>query len=66
MGKNYLYKESQVVFKKMAGIYNAETVDIEVDDKSKNVIDELKVFNGQFVEITVKIKKENDLGSEGE
>lgn len=48
----------------MIGIYNAETVDIEVDGEIKNVIDELKAFADQPVEITVKVKEENDLDSE--
>lgn len=64
MSKNYSYKESKVISKKMIGIYNAETVDIEVDGEIKNVIDELKAFADQPVEITVKVKEENDLDSE--
>lgn len=45
----------------MVGTYNAETVDIEVNGEIKNIIDELKAFDGQYVEITVKVKEENDL-----
>lgn len=61
MAKNYSYKESKIVSKKMVGTYNAETVDIEVNGEIKNIIDELKAFDGQYVEITVKVKEENDL-----
>lgn len=50
----------------MIGVYNAETVDIEVDGDVKNVIDELKAFAGQCVKIVIKVKEENDLGSDDE
>lgn len=61
MAKNYYYKESTVISKKMVGAYNAETVDIEIDGETKNIIDELKAFNNQLVEITIKTKEENEL-----
>lgn len=66
MAKNYCYKESTIVSKKMVGTYNAETVDIEIDGETKNIIDELKAFNNQFVEITIKTKEENELLSDNE
>ncbi|MCI8605115.1 MAG: hypothetical protein HFE79_13395 [Ruminiclostridium sp.] len=61
MAKNYTFKESKVVSKKMVGTYNAEIAVIEVDGEPKNLIDELKTFDGEFVELTVKTKEENDL-----
>lgn len=45
----------------MVGTYNAEIAVIEVDGEPKNLIDELKTFDGEFVELTVKTKEENDL-----
>lgn len=66
MAKNYSYKENKTISKKMIGVYNAETVDIDVDGEVKNVIDELKAFNNQYVEITIKTKEENDLDSDSE
>lgn len=62
MAKNYTFKESKVVSKKMVGTYNAKIAGIEVDGELKNLIDELKTFDGEFVELTVKTKEENDLG----
>ena len=41
----------------MIGVYNAETVDIEVDGDVKNVIDELKAFAGQCVRILQREEK---------
>ena len=64
MAKNYSYKESKIISKKMTGTYNGATFDIEVDGEIKNVIDELKAFDGQFLEIAIKIKEENDLDSD--
>ena len=61
MAKNYTFKESKVVSKKMVGTYNAEIAVIEVYGEPKNLIDELKTFDGEFVELTVKTKEENDL-----
>ncbi len=61
MAKNYTFKESKVVSKKMVGAYNAEIAVIEIDGEPKNLINELKTFDGEIVELTVKTKEENDL-----
>lgn len=66
MAKNYSFKERRVISKKMTGIYNGATFDIEVDGEIKNVINELKAFDGQFVEMTIRTKEENDLDSDDE
>lgn len=66
MAKNYSYKESVVISKKMTGNYNSSTFDIEVDGEMKNVINELKAFDGQSIEMTIKVKKENDLDTDSD
>ncbi len=45
----------------MVGAYNAEIAVIEIDGEPKNLINELKTFDGEIVELTVKTKEENDL-----
>lgn len=66
MAKNYSYKESKIIAKKMIGIYNGATCDIEIDGEARNVIDELKAFDGAFLEMIIKIKEDNDLDSDDE
>lgn len=64
MAKNYSYKESKVTTKKITGMYDAENHVIEVDGENKNIIEELKDFEGAIVEITIKIRQETDLSNE--
>lgn len=64
MAKNYSYKESKVTTKKITGMYDAENHVIEVDGENKNIIEELKDFEGAIVEVTIKIKQETDLSNE--
>lgn len=64
MAKNYSYKESRVTTKKLAGMYDAENHIIEVDGENKDILEELKDFEGAVVEITIKIKQETDLSNE--
>ena len=64
MAKNYTYKESKVTTKKLVGIYDAEKHTIEVDGEDKDIIAELKDFEGSVVEVVVKVKEETDLADE--
>ncbi len=61
---NYVYKESKVTTKKLVGMYDAEKHTIEVDGENKDIIEELKNFEGATIEIVVKVKEETDLSSD--
>ena len=64
MAKNYTYKESKVTTKKICGIYDATKHTIEVDGEEKDIVAELKDFEGAVIEIVVKEKSETDLADE--
>lgn len=64
MAKNYSFKESKVTTKKLAGVYDAEAHIIEVDGINKDVIEELKDFEGAVIEIVIREKTETDLSEE--
>lgn len=64
MAKSYTYKESKVTTKKLAGVYDAERHTIEVDGIDKDVVEELKDFEGAIIEIVIKEKTETDLSEE--
>lgn len=59
--KNYIYKETKITTKKLAGFYDAENHTIDVDGDNLDILKELEVFNGAPLEIVVKIKEETDL-----
>lgn len=58
---NYIYKETTVTTKKLAGVYDSDKNTIDVDGEDKSILDELKDFTGACVEITIKLKEETDL-----
>lgn len=64
MAKNYVFKESKVTTKKLIGMYDAEKHVIDVDGEEKDIITELKDFEGAIVEIVIKVKEETDLVEE--
>lgn len=64
MAKNYSYKESKITTKKLTGMYDAENHVIEVDGENKDIVDELKDFEGAVVEVTIKIKQETNLSND--
>lgn len=64
MAKNYQYKESRVTTKKLAGVYNAGNHTIDVDGFERNIVEELKDFEGAVIEVVVKEKSEMDLSEE--
>ena len=45
-------------------MYDAEKHTIEVDGEDKDIIAELKDFEGSVVEVVVKVKEETDLADE--
>ena len=59
--KNYQYKETKITTKKLAGIPDTSRGVIEVDGEEKNIMDELKDFEGAPIEFVVKVKEETDL-----
>lgn len=61
---NYVYKESKVTTKKLVGLYDAEKHTIDVDGESKDIVEELKDFEGAAIEVVVKVKEETDLTDE--
>lgn len=64
MAQNYIYKESKVTTKKLVGMYDAEKHTIEVDGEEKDIIAELKDFEGAAIEVVIKVKEETDLTDE--
>lgn len=58
---NYLYKKNTVTTKKLAGIYDAEGGIINVDGEDKELLEELRDFEGPAIELVVKVKEETDL-----
>ena len=64
MAKNYVFKESKVTTKKLIGMYDAEKHVIDVDGEEKDIVTELKDFEGAIVEIVIKVKEETDLVEE--
>lgn len=61
---NYLYKKNTVTTKKLAGIYDAEGGVINVDGEDKELLEELRDFEGAAIELVVKVKEETDLADE--
>lgn len=64
MAKSYSYKESKVTTKKLVGMYDAEKHVIDVDGENKDIVEELKDFEGAIVEVVIKVKEETDLADE--
>lgn len=61
---NLVYKQTTVTTKKMAGYYDADKHEIEVDGVAMDILKALSDFNGAPLEIVVKIKEEKDLLNE--
>ena len=64
MAQNYIDKESKITTKKLVGFYNAEKHTVEVDGEDKDIITELKDFEGAIIEVVIKEKSETDLSDE--
>ena len=59
--KNYSYKKTTSINKKMSGIYDADYGVISSDDGDFNILDELKDFEGAEISVSIAVKKEEDL-----
>ena len=64
MAKNYSYKENRVTTKKLVGMYDAEAHVVEVDGENRDILEEMKDFEGAITEIVIKVKQETDLENE--
>lgn len=64
MSKNYTYKESKITTKKLVGVYDSDKHTIDVDGDSKDIIEELKDFEGAVIEVVIREKSETDLSDE--
>lgn len=58
---NLVYKQTTVTSKKLAGFYDAEKHEIDIDGVAMDVLVALEDFNGAPIEIVVKHKEEKDL-----
>lgn len=61
MAKTYSYKENRVVTKKLIGMYDAINHTIDIDGEVKDILEELKDFEGAITEVVIKVKEEVDL-----
>lgn len=59
--KTYLYEENKVITKKLIGMYNDKNHTIDIDGEDKDIVKELKDFDGTSVEIIIKVKETTDL-----
>ena len=59
--KNYSYKKTTSINKKMSGTYDADYGVISSDDGDFNILDELKDFEGAEISVSIAVKKEEDL-----
>ncbi len=60
--KNYSYKKTTSINKKIAGFYDADDGVISSSDGDFNILDELKDFEGAEISVTIAVKQEEDLG----
>lgn len=58
---NFVFKETKQKSMKIAGIINTDNMIVEVDGEEKKLATLLSVFNGNDVEINVKVKEESEL-----
>ena len=62
--KNYTYKESKTTTKKISGVYDTATHTIESEADKRDILKELKDFEGAVVEVSITVKEETDLSNE--
>ena len=58
---NFVFKETKQKSMKIAGIIDTDNMIVEVDGEEKKLATLLSVFNGNDVEINVKVKEECEL-----
>jgi hypothetical protein len=61
MASNYKYTRSTTTTLKVAGLVNVQDGTIEVDGEVKKIIELLKDFDSEEIELTAKIKTDEDL-----
>lgn len=61
MAKNLSYKKAETTTLKAVGYYDADTGVIDIDGEEMKVTDLLKNFNGANLDLTAKVKSEEDL-----
>lgn len=59
--KNFTYKRTETQNMKIAGVFNKETMTVEVDGEEKSLVTLLSPFEGLAVEIKVSVKNEEEL-----
>lgn len=58
---NFVYKKATATTLKACGYIDTERGTIDIDGKEKTLLPLLSDFNGACVELTVKIKSEEDI-----
>lgn len=58
---NFVYKKTETVAMKIAGIVDTDNMTIDIDGEEKSIATLLSDFNGGCVEINVKTKDETEL-----
>ena len=58
---NFVFKETKQKSMKIVGIIDTDNMIVEVDGEEKKLATLLSVFNGNDVEINVKVKEESEL-----
>lgn len=58
---NFAFKRTETQNMKIAGVFNKETMTVEVDGEEKSLATLLSPFEGLAVEIKVTVKNEEEL-----
>lgn len=61
MGKAFTYKKSTITSMSVKGIFDSDLMTIDVDDEEKKLSTLLSEFDGAFVEISVRVKTDEEL-----
>lgn len=55
---NFVYKKTMQTSMKIAGIIDTENMTVEIDGDEKKLATLLSNFNGEYIEINVKVKSQ--------
>lgn len=58
---NFSYKRTETTAMKVAGIFDAKRMVIDVDGEEKSLSTLLSDFDGGAIEVNIKVKNEEDL-----
>lgn len=58
---NFAYKKTTTTAMKVAGILDTDNMTVDVDGEKKKLSTLLSDFNGDAIEINIKVKDEEDL-----